>query len=187
MYFEDARAPIIIQPAYDQDSLRRHDVSLNVEGSTARYRFREFFRCFRLGTIFPYRDALIRHWNRGEYFVEVNVTHLDQYDTALYNSLKSQPNDIIPLFEAAAKDSLKLFLTEQSAEDAKWITVPDFQVILKSEELTQPIRTLTAEHVNQLIKVSGIVISCSRIRSKTTLVSAKCSKCGTIEVHIYLY
>ena len=43
-------------------------------------------------------------------------------------------------------------------------SIPDFQIILQSGEVPQTLRNLTAEHVNQLIKVPGIVISCSKTR-----------------------
>jgi hypothetical protein len=43
-------------------------------------------------------------------------------------------------------------------------SIPDFQIILQSGEIPQTLRNLTAEHVNQLIKVPGIVISCSKTR-----------------------
>jgi hypothetical protein len=88
MYVDDSR-PIILAPQITGDAAyQRTDPSFFVEGAPARHRFKEFFRNFRLGTIYPYRDSLIRHWNRGEYYIEVDVSHLNEYDEALYNSLK---------------------------------------------------------------------------------------------------
>lgn len=52
--------------------------------------------------------------------------------------------------ESAAKESLMNFLTTQNLSTA---TMPDFQAILKSDQLPQSLRNLTAEHVNLLIKV----------------------------------
>jgi DNA replicative helicase MCM subunit Mcm2 (Cdc46/Mcm family) len=71
---------------------------------------------------------------------------------------KVQPNETIPLFESAAKDALKLLLTEQSAEMISQEAIPDFQVMMKSAELTQPLRGITAEHVHRLIKVKYIYL-----------------------------
>lgn len=60
----------------------------DIDGSTTRSRFREFFRNFRIDNVFTYRDALIRHWNKRELFVEVDLAHLNQYDPVLFNSLQ---------------------------------------------------------------------------------------------------
>jgi len=188
MYSDDARAPVVLQPPLASDAWRREDPSLIVEGAAARHRFKEFFRNYRLNNIYPYRDSLIRHWNNGEYFVEVNVEHLNEYDEALYNSLKNNPNEILPMFEAASMDALQTSVTEQSAEvssDNRFRPVKEFQIVLKSDERTLSLRSLTADHVNQLIRVSGIVISCSKVRSKTTLVAIKCTKCATVKVIFY--
>jgi DNA replication licensing factor MCM5 len=64
----------------------------------------------------------------------------------------------------------------------------EFQIVLKSNQNTQSLRTLTAEHVNSLIKVPGIVISCSKTRSKAVEICAKCTKCQTVKVsHVLIY
>ncbi len=68
-----------------------------------------------------------------------------------------RPSEILPYFEAAAKDALKLFLTQQNQEIVSQEIIPDFQIILKSSQQTQSLRNLTVEHVNKLIKVRWIV------------------------------
>lgn len=55
--------------------------------------------------------------------------------------------------ESAAKESLANLLTTQSLDNE---VIPDFQVILKSDQRPQSLRNLTAEHVNLLIKVSVV-------------------------------
>jgi DNA replicative helicase MCM subunit Mcm2 (Cdc46/Mcm family) len=68
-------------------------------------------------------------------------------------------------------------LTAENQEVLKQSNVPDFQIILKSNQNTHSLRDLTAEHVNSLIKVPGIVISCSKARSKAVEVVIRCTKC----------
>lgn len=63
---------------------------------------------------------------------------------------QTKPNEILPIVESAAKESLMGLLTTQNLKDE----VQDFQAILKSDQLPQSLRNLTAEHVNLLIKVS---------------------------------
>jgi DNA replication licensing factor MCM5 len=101
---------------------------------------------------------------------------------ATLQCLQTRPTEILPFFEAGAKDALRVFLTQQGAEQLNDSTVPDFQVILISSEKTQSLRNLTAEHVNRLLKVPGIVISCSRLRVKANLVVVRCTVCGTLKV-----
>lgn len=52
-----------------------------------------------------------------------------------------------------AKDALKLSLTTENQASLMQSNVPEFQIILKSNQNTQSLRNLTAEHVNSLIKV----------------------------------
>lgn len=51
--------------------------------------------------------------------------------------------------------------------------------MFKSSQLPQSIRNLTAEHVNKLIKVPGIVIACSNSRARATKIQLRCKGiCG---------
>jgi DNA replication licensing factor MCM5 len=92
---------------------------------------------------------------------------------------------MLPFFEAGAREALKNILRMSSAETAGKVTIPEFQVILKSAQLPQSLRNLTAEHVNMLVKIPGIVISCSKIRAKATQISIRCTKCGNVMVSVY--
>lgn len=55
--------------------------------------------------------------------------------------------------ELGAKDALKQLLTSENQNALSQANVPDFQIILKSNQTPQSLRSLTAEHVNSLIKV----------------------------------
>ena len=95
---------------------------------------------------------------------------------------QSRPTEVLPLFESGAKAALKLFLSKEGAERVNDTNIPNFQVILTSAESTQSLRNLTAEHVNKLLKVPGIVINCSRLQVKATAISIRCSNCGSTQV-----
>jgi DNA replication licensing factor MCM5 len=171
---------VVLEPAGDQFE-RGLFSGYDITGSAARSRFREFFRNFRQGNVYIYRDALVRHWDRKEFYIEVELGHVNEYDEVLLQSLQTRPTEILPFFEAGAKDALKLFLTLNSANEVNQSTIPDFQIILKSNENTQSLRNLTAEHVNRMIKVPGIVISCSRLQVKATVIVLRCTKCTFIK------
>jgi DNA replicative helicase MCM subunit Mcm2 (Cdc46/Mcm family) len=86
---EEYRRPVVLQPPEAGDSWGGSvSTDYDIDGSTTRSRFREFFRNFRIDNVFIYRDSLIRHWNRRELFVEVDLSHLNQYDPVLFNSLQ---------------------------------------------------------------------------------------------------
>ena len=86
---DESRRPVVLQPFEDTDVHRsRQPGSYDIEGAEARLRFREFFRNFRQGNIYIYRDALVRHWNRNEYFVEIDIGHINEYDDVLLQCLQ---------------------------------------------------------------------------------------------------
>lgn len=156
---QEARAPIVLQPPGEpaRNGLNNLDFEFgkSMELPEARQHFREFFRNFRQGNIFIYRESLVRQWNRREFFIEVDLSHVNEYDEVLFDSLQRRPAEFLEKFENAAKDALKNFLTERSALEASVGTIPDFQVILRSSQLSHSLRNLTAEQVNKLIKVGG--------------------------------
>jgi len=174
----DSRDPIVLQPPETSVPINS---TTNSSFHHFRLRFREFFRNFRLGQVYIYRDMLTRNWNRRQFIVEVNLGHLHEYDEVLMGYLQSNPNDVFPYFELAAKDALKLSLTMEGEDLVNQPNLPDFQIIIQSAENTQSLRNLTADHVNQLIKVPGIIISCSKTRSKATSITVKCSKCQSVK------
>lgn len=97
---------------------------------------------------------------------------------------QNRPTEATPLFEAAAKDALKLLLSTASASSVDLSNIPDFQIVLQSAQRPHSLRNLTAEHVNTLVKVPGIIISCSKTRARATVISIRCSKCGDIQARI---
>lgn len=88
-------------------------------------------------------------------------------------------------FEAGAKDALKMSLTVENRDVLSQTTIPDFQIILRSNQNIQSIRTLTAEHANTLIKVPGIIITSSKTRPIATLICIRCTKCQCVKVNTY--
>jgi len=151
----DQNVTVLLPPGDLREDVRP-ETAYEVAGAFARQRLREFFRNFRQGNVYQYRDSLVRNWNRGEYFVEVDLAHVNEYDEVLFNKLQTNPGDFMPLFELAAKDALLKFLHNDQAQRVQESNIPDFQIILKSAQLPQSLRNLTAEHVNKLVKVNKL-------------------------------
>uniref|UniRef100_A0A6I8N6B1 DNA replication licensing factor MCM5 n=1 Tax=Ornithorhynchus anatinus TaxID=9258 RepID=A0A6I8N6B1_ORNAN len=80
-------------PATDEGQTRK---------SQLRQRFREFLRQYRVGTdrtgfTFKYRDELKRHYNLGEYWIEVEMEDLASFDEELADHLYKQPAEHLQL------------------------------------------------------------------------------------------
>jgi hypothetical protein len=88
MMMNDSLPPIVLLPPgeYDGDEMAYSEYDLTP--SSSRLRFRNFFRNFRLSTLYIYREELLRRWNLGEYFVEVDLAHLNEFDEVLFNALQ---------------------------------------------------------------------------------------------------
>jgi DNA replication licensing factor MCM5 len=152
---DESRAPVVLEAADAGPALDRNlNSDFDISGAETRRRFREFFRNFRQGNIYPYRDALVRQWNRKDYFVNVDLAHVNEYDEVLFNNLQSRPEQVMPYFEAATKDALLIFLTEKTGEE-----IPEFQVTLHSAQLSHSLRSLNADLVNRLVKVREALLN----------------------------
>ena len=88
----------VLQPVGQAMDERSYGQGFEIESNQeARHRFREFFRNFRQGNLYTYREALVRQFNRQDYFIEVDLAHVNEYDDKLYNNLQSKPDKIMPL------------------------------------------------------------------------------------------
>ena len=168
----------VVEPLGDIPDDENTSADFTLSGAQARQRFRQFFLSYHVGNNFIYRDALVRRFNRGEFFIEVDLGHVSEYDPALFENLQSNPADYLSFFGTGAKDALRTIITSKSAGDVAKTSVPDFQVIMRSSMFPRSLRSLTSEHVNRLVKVPGIIISCTRVRAKATLIVVQCSLCG---------
>jgi len=72
-------------------------------------------------------------------------------------------------------------LTAENRDILNQTSIPDFQIILRSNQNTQSLRTLTAEHANTLIKVPGIIITSSKTKPRATLICIRCTKCQCVK------
>ncbi|KAI9105792.1 MCM2/3/5 family-domain-containing protein [Phlyctochytrium arcticum] len=135
-------------------------------------KFTSFIRQFRLDHVFIYRDQLRQNLVIGQYFLEVDLSHLVQFDEDVGNGVKERPAEYLPLFEDAIKEVAK-----QSGYYTGKGDVPDCQVMLLSNAHPVPIRSLDALSISKLVRVSGIIISASTLSAKATYVHIMCRGC----------
>ncbi|OBS80260.1 hypothetical protein A6R68_21541 [Neotoma lepida] len=147
--------------------------------SQLQRRFKEFLRQYRVGTdrtgfTFKYRDELKRHYNLGEYWVEVEMEDLASFDEELADYLYKQPAEHLQLLEDAAKEVADEVTRPRPAGDE---LLQDIQVMLKSDASPSSIRILKSDMMSHLVKIPGIIISASAVRAKATRISIQCRSC----------
>ncbi|KAK7808000.1 hypothetical protein U0070_016390 [Myodes glareolus] len=147
--------------------------------SQLQRRFKEFLRQYRVGTdrtgfTFKYRDELKRHYNLGEYWVEVEMEDLASFDEELADYLYKQPAEHLQLLEEAAKEVADEVTRPRPAGDEQ---LQDIQVMLKSDASPSGIRILKSDMMSHLVKIPGIIISASAVRAKATRISIQCRSC----------
>ena len=143
-----------------------------------RGRFREFIRNFREAAgaqLYPYRSQLLERARRGEHKLRVALEDLNNYDEELLDVLLKHPREALRLFEEGAKEALSM--TMASYDPATSGALPDIQVLLSSQQVPTPMRSMSAQEVNKLLLVPGIVTSAQRVQSKATLIRAVCTAC----------
>lgn len=77
-------------------------------------------------------------------------------------------------FELAAHDVLRGLVGEPVGASS----IPDIQVIFRGNLTPTYIRDITADDVNRMVQVPGIVINASRTRAKASKVAIYCPTCG---------
>ncbi|KAK6156577.1 hypothetical protein DH2020_010825 [Rehmannia glutinosa] len=143
----------------------------------ALQKFKEFIRSFQHKSqpnVFPYREALL---SNPKYLL-VNLADLISYDPdqTLPQFLRQNPADYLPLFETAAAEVLVGLKSRVAGETGEMEEpVPgEVQVLLRSEQDPASMRSLGAQYISKLVKISGIVIAASRTKAKATYVTLLC-------------
>uniref|UniRef100_A0A8C0W4I8 DNA replication licensing factor MCM5 n=1 Tax=Castor canadensis TaxID=51338 RepID=A0A8C0W4I8_CASCN len=147
--------------------------------SQLQRRFKEFLRQYRVGTdrtgfTFKYRDELKRHYNLGEYWIEVEMEDLASFDEDLADYLYKQPAEHLQLLEEAAKEVADEVTRPRPTGDE---VLQDIQVMLKSDASPCSVRSLKSDMMSHLVKIPGIIIAASAIRAKATRISIQCRSC----------
>lgn len=115
-----------------------------------------------------------RNYLLHKYFLEIELEDLAGYDENLADKLKRQPSEHLQIFEEAARVVADEVTAPRPAEDE----VQDIQIIITSNANPTNVRDLKSEMVSRLVKVSGVVISASGIKAKTTRISIQCRACN---------
>ncbi|XP_009766363.1 DNA replication licensing factor MCM5 [Nicotiana tabacum] len=161
----------------------------NENGGASRHvilrKFKEFIRNFSDKTqpnVFPYREALLENQTH----LIINLSDLLSYerDQTLPELLRQNPADYLPLFETAAAEVLASLRSRVAGESGEMEEpeIGEVQILLRSEQDPMSMRSLGAQCISKLVKVSGIVIAASRTKAKATYVTLLCKNCKNVKI-----
>ncbi|KAH6917588.1 ATP dependent DNA helicase [Coprinopsis sp. MPI-PUGE-AT-0042] len=135
-----------------------------------------FLGGFRVGEVFIYRDKLRANILLKLYLLEVELQHISLFNDELAHAIQDRPGDILPLLEnAASKVARKNGLFPNDVPDD---ALPPIQITLRSGLNLLQFRELTADTMNKLVRVPGIVISASVLSARASKLHLQCQGCG---------
>ncbi|CDW55817.1 DNA replication licensing factor mcm5 [Trichuris trichiura] len=156
-------------------SVVQDDGSENAGMHLAKATFKEFLRSFNHGgfTHF-YRNQIRSKCSIGEYYIDVHLEDLVNFCEDTAKLLRAKPSQFLPVMESVAKEVAEE-ITRPSATTEQ--PLPDMQVVIMSSELPRSIRSLKSEQITRLVKLRGIIVSTTQVRTKATTISLECRNC----------
>ncbi|KAL2722328.1 DNA replication licensing factor Mcm5-like [Vespula squamosa] len=148
----------------------------------SKKKFKEFIRQFHEGNFnYKYRDTLKRNYNLGQYYLEINLEDLAAFDESLAEKVHKLPTEYLSIFEEAAQDVADELTAPRPEGEEK---VEDIQILLSSDAHSSSLRGMKPDIVSKLIKIPGIIVSASGIRSKATKIAIQCRSCRVVQTNI---
>ncbi|CAA7258757.1 unnamed protein product [Cyclocybe aegerita] len=147
----------------------------------------DFILTFRVGGEFIYRDKLRGNILLKQHLLEVDLRHVSLYNDELAHAIQDRPAEVLSLFENAATKVARniLFPLAGQSEDrteAATEAIPRVQVTIKSGLNLLQVRELTANTMNKLVRMPGIVISASVLSSRSTKLHLQCRACRSVKI-----
>ncbi|ORC88684.1 putative minichromosome maintenance (MCM) complex subunit [Trypanosoma theileri] len=151
----------------DEDVERQEDEAVDL-----KLIFKEFVERFRIHNDHLYMEMLRANLAGGLFFMEVEMSHVQQFSGTLFNALHSTPTRTLPLFEHALWElalERKLFpsFSRQSTVQLQlyWGVPPT------------PLRQLAQASVARLVCISGIVVKASACHARCVRAAIQCTSC----------
>ncbi|CAK9301437.1 unnamed protein product [Gordionus sp. m RMFG-2023] len=147
-------------------------------------RFKDFIKNFCTENFnYIYRDQLRRNYDLDRYWLEISLEDITNFDEEIGDKLWNLPTEIIPLFETAAKEVVEEIILHKDQEED---IAENIQIILNSRANPKFLRDLKSSQVSKLIKLPGIIISASSIRTKAIELTLQCRNCKNVKNNIPL-
>jgi DNA replication licensing factor MCM5 len=167
------------QPRVYTTSVYEPEQSEDTTLSEIRAQFKYFILQFFIDGSYIYRDQLRENILVQRYCLSVDVGHVLSFNEDLGQRLTEEPGEMLPEFEAAAKEAARAIVYPSESQDTGKISM--CQIILTSSASVTNIRDLNARHISKLVRIPGIVIGSSTLSSKASSLQLICRQCR----HIY--
>jgi len=151
-------------------------------------KFKNFLKNFQYkttdgGVIFYYRDKIKKNYNNGVYSINIDLGDLKNFDRTLWDVIKEEPREYIELFEEATTFVADEVTRPRPAEDEDIISM---QLTLSDDSDPISIRQVKADKVAKLIKIPGIIVNTSTVRTKAREVTLQCKTCKYIMPNVQI-
>nr|AFL48194.1 MCM5 [Schmidtea mediterranea] len=147
---------------------------LNSEFAIAHSKFKEFLKSHKsVDFNYVYRDILKENCNTKKYYLPVEWKHLSFFDPNLADKLMEKPNEFLPIFESVVNEVAN-DVTYPRLENEN---LPSIQIMLKLGSHPKSLREIKSNQISKLIKISGVVVSASGIKSKAATLTLRCKGC----------
>ncbi|KPI86975.1 putative DNA replication licensing factor MCM5 [Leptomonas seymouri] len=141
-------------------------------GTDIRLLAKEFITQFRIHHVFIYMDMLRKNLSAGLHYVELQMSHLQQFSGALFGAVQHNPTRTLPLMEHAVWE-----LAQERKLFPSYSRETTIQVQLFWAVPPMPLRNLAQASVAQLVCVSGIVVKSSSTHARCVRAAIQCTSC----------
>jgi len=149
-----------------------------IDRQSIKRRFKQFIREFHEGNFsYRYRDELKRQYNLKQFWLDIELDDVSSFDEELAEKLLKLPSDHLGLFEDAAKEVADEITRPRPEGEEE---VEDIQIMLASASNACGIRELKSDQMSRLVKIPGIVIAASPIKSKAVKLAIQCRSCANV-------
>ncbi|KAI0232086.1 DNA replication licensing factor mcm2 [Lamellibrachia satsuma] len=138
-------------------------------------RFKNFLRTFvdmNGHNIYKEKIRQMVEGNKESLVVDYNMLAVQEHVLAYF--LPEAPTEMLKIFDEAAKDVVLSMYPRYNQ------IVTDIHVRISDLPLIEEIRSLRQLHLNQLIRTSGVVTSCTGVLPQLSMIKYDCNKCGFI-------
>ncbi|KAL0578016.1 minichromosome maintenance protein 5 [Marasmius crinis-equi] len=148
-----------------------------------------FILQYRIGGEFIYRDKLRGNLLLKQHSLEVDLGHVGLYNEELAYAIQERPAETLPSFENAATRAARSILyprvgglDAQAVKEAAELAISKVQITLRTGMNMLRFRDLTADRMNKLVRIPGIVISASVLSSTATKLHLQCRGCQSTKI-----
>ncbi|OHT08484.1 MCM2/3/5 family protein [Tritrichomonas foetus] len=170
---------------HDPESYTSHTLAYgtNVNITAASNKLRQFLQSFELegdASDDPTRSLYLRKIKEmpdtGNYYLNIDMHHLNSYDESLYKQVIDFPLEMVQLTDSIVKE---LF---QTLYPAYVDDIPKVQTRMFNLMKTTTIRDLEPSDIDKLVSVRGMVTRTSSVIPDLTDAALRCRQCNHIEM-----